>query len=248
MVVPRVRDVHVLDMTSSAKESCFFAKASGSENWLWHKRLTHLNFKIINQLAKQNIFIGIPSLVYSKDKPFSSYEMGKHHRANFKTKQTSSIKKCLHLLQMDLFRPVTPRSINHVKYTLVIVDDYSRTLIEAARTMLSSSVCSRQHWTEGVTTACYTQNRCLVYIHNHKDHLGKFDEKADDGYFLGYPLVSEAFRVFNPRRQQIKETFHITFDESTEVIKFLKPLVDDVTIAESERYPPHEYLYHFEPS
>ncbi|GKE47042.1 hypothetical protein Tco_1478300, partial [Tanacetum coccineum] len=42
------------------------------------------------------------------------------------TKQTSSIKKCLHLLHMDLFRPVTPRSINHEKYTLVIVDEYSR--------------------------------------------------------------------------------------------------------------------------
>nr|GFA09594.1 hypothetical protein [Tanacetum cinerariifolium] len=27
---------------------------------------------------------------------------------------------------------------------------------------------------------------CPVYIHNHKDHLGKFDEKADDGYLLGY--------------------------------------------------------------
>ncbi|GJU33011.1 retrovirus-related pol polyprotein from transposon TNT 1-94 [Tanacetum coccineum] len=52
---------------------------------------------------------------------------GKHHRASFKTKQTSSIKKCLHLLHMDLFGPVvTPRSINHEKYNLVIVDEYSR--------------------------------------------------------------------------------------------------------------------------
>ncbi|GKA54742.1 hypothetical protein Tco_0753691 [Tanacetum coccineum] len=25
---------------------------------------------------------------------------------------------------------------------------------------------------------------CPVFIHNHKDHLGKFDEKADDGFFL----------------------------------------------------------------
>ncbi|GJV28511.1 retrovirus-related pol polyprotein from transposon TNT 1-94 [Tanacetum coccineum] len=45
---------------------------------------------------------------------------------SFKTKQTSFIKKCLHLLHMDLFGPVTPSSINHDKYTLVIVDEYSR--------------------------------------------------------------------------------------------------------------------------
>nr|GEV46688.1 retrovirus-related Pol polyprotein from transposon TNT 1-94 [Tanacetum cinerariifolium] len=126
MIAPRVRDVYVLDMTSFAQESFFFAKASKNLNWLWHKRLAHLNFKIINKLAKQNLVISLASLVYSKDKPCSSCEKGKHHRANFETKQISSIKKCLHLLHMDLFRPVTSRSIDNEKYTLVIVDEYSR--------------------------------------------------------------------------------------------------------------------------
>nr|GEU48269.1 retrovirus-related Pol polyprotein from transposon TNT 1-94 [Tanacetum cinerariifolium] len=319
MIAPRVRVVYFLDMTYSAQESCFFAKASKNLNWLEHKRLTHLNFKIINKLAKQNLVIGLPSLVYSRDKPCSSCKKGKHHKASFKTKQTSSIKKCLHFLHMDVFGPVTPRSINHEKYTLVIVDEYSRTengtefknsilvnfydekgisqnfsslyipeqngvakrknrtLIEAARTMLSGSVFSKQYWTEVVATACYTQNRstivkrhlktpyeifhnrilninflhvfgCPVYIHNHKDHLGKFDEKADDGYLLGYLLISKAFRVFNTRRQQTEETYHITFDESLDPIKFSKPLVDNINIAETERYPPNEYLHSYEPS
>ncbi|GJX88153.1 retrovirus-related pol polyprotein from transposon TNT 1-94 [Tanacetum coccineum] len=90
-----------------------------------HKRIAHLNFKTINSLAKQNFIIGLPSLVYSKDKPCSSCEKGKHPMASFKTKQTFSIKKCLHLLHMDLFGTVTPRSINHEKYTHVIVDEYS---------------------------------------------------------------------------------------------------------------------------
>nr|GEV70679.1 retrovirus-related Pol polyprotein from transposon TNT 1-94 [Tanacetum cinerariifolium] len=125
MIAPRVRDVYVLDMTSSVQESCFFAKASENLNWIWHKRLAHLNFKTINKLAKQNLVIGLPLLVYSKDKPCSSREKGKHHRDSFKTKQTSSIKKCLHLLHMDLFRHVTPRSINHEMYTLVIFYEYS---------------------------------------------------------------------------------------------------------------------------
>nr|GEV67452.1 retrovirus-related Pol polyprotein from transposon TNT 1-94 [Tanacetum cinerariifolium] len=53
-------------------------------------------------------------------------EKGKHHSASYKTKQNFSIRKCLHLLHMDLFRPVSPMSINHEKYTLVIVDEYSR--------------------------------------------------------------------------------------------------------------------------
>ncbi|GJZ04332.1 retrovirus-related pol polyprotein from transposon TNT 1-94 [Tanacetum coccineum] len=213
MIAPRLRDVYVLDMKSSIQESCFFTKAYENLNWLWHKRLAHLNFKTINRPAKQNLVIGLPSLVYSKDKPYSSCEKGKHHRASFKTKQTSSIKKYLHLLYMDLFRHVTPRSINHEKYNFVIVDEYSR---------------------------------CLVFIHNHKDHLGKFDEKSDDGYFLGYSLVSKAFRVFNTRRKQTEETYHITFDESLDAIKFTKPLVYNINIAEYERYPPDEYLHPYE--
>ncbi|GJS86833.1 retrovirus-related pol polyprotein from transposon TNT 1-94 [Tanacetum coccineum] len=311
MIAPRVRDVYVLEMTTSAQESCFFAKASENLNWLWHKRLAHLKFKTVNKLAKQNFIIGLPSLAYSKDKPCSSCEKGKHHRASFKTKQTSSIKKYLHLLHMDLFRPITPRSINHEKYTLVIFEDYSRnnilvnfcdekgisqnfsspytpeqngvaerknrTLIEAARTMLSGYVFSKQYWTEAAATACYTQNRstivkrhlktpyeifckripnisflyvfkCPVYIHNHKDHLGKFNEKADDGYLLRYSLVSKAFRVFNTRRQQVEETYHITFNESPDAIKFSKSSVDNINIAETERYPPDEYLHPYEPS
>ncbi|GKA19417.1 retrovirus-related pol polyprotein from transposon TNT 1-94, partial [Tanacetum coccineum] len=108
MIALKVRDVYVLDMTSSAQESCFFVKASENLNWLWHKRLAHLNFKTINKLAKQNLVIGFPLLVYSKDKPCSSCEKGKHHMASFKTKQTYSIKKCLHLLHIDLFGLVTP--------------------------------------------------------------------------------------------------------------------------------------------
>ncbi|GKC39598.1 retrovirus-related pol polyprotein from transposon TNT 1-94, partial [Tanacetum coccineum] len=218
MIYPQVRDVYVLDLTSSAQQSCFFAKATESLNWLWHKILAHLNFKTINQLVKQNLVIGIPSLVYSKDKPCPSCEEGKHHRATFKTKQTSSIKKYLHLLHMDLFGPVTPGSINHEKYTLVIVDEYSRyTWVyflkkksHAPETIISF-IKRVENQNDIKVKQLKTDN---VFIHN-KDHLRKFDEKDDDGDFLGYSLVSKAFKVFNTRRQQTKETYHITFNEST---------------------------------
>ncbi|GJU92083.1 hypothetical protein Tco_1304506 [Tanacetum coccineum] len=55
-------------------------------------------------------------------------------------------------------------------------------------------------------------------------------------------------RFFNIRRQQIEETYHITFDESLDAIKFLKPLVDDINIAKTKRYPPDKYLHPYEPS
>nr|GEW07803.1 retrovirus-related Pol polyprotein from transposon TNT 1-94 [Tanacetum cinerariifolium] len=58
------------------------------------------------------------------------------------------------------------------------------------------------------------KNRTLI-----EDHLRKFDTKANDRYFLVYAFNSKAFRVFNIRRQQIKETYHVTFNESIEAIR-----------------------------
>nr|GEU69140.1 hypothetical protein [Tanacetum cinerariifolium] len=55
-------------------------------------------------------------------------------------------------------------------------------------------------------------------------------------------------RVFNTKRQQTKETYHITFDESINAIKFTKPSDDNITIAKSKRYAPDEYLDPYEPS
>nr|GEX35808.1 retrovirus-related Pol polyprotein from transposon TNT 1-94 [Tanacetum cinerariifolium]GEX37519.1 retrovirus-related Pol polyprotein from transposon TNT 1-94 [Tanacetum cinerariifolium] len=211
LIAPRRNDVYVLDMSAlTLNGACFFAKASESVNWLWHKRLLHLNFKNINKLAKQNQVLGLPSLVYSKDKPCTAWEKKEHHRASFKTKQNFSIMKYLHLLHLDLFGPVNPMSINHEKYTLVIVDDYSR---------------------------------CPMFIHNQKEHLGEFDTKADDRYFLGYSSVLKAFKINNTRRQQIKETYHVTFDESMEAIRFTNTSIDEIGIDDSSRYPPDEFLH-----
>ncbi|GKD96409.1 ribonuclease H-like domain-containing protein, partial [Tanacetum coccineum] len=57
--------------------------------------------------------------------------------------------------------------------------------------------------------------RCPVTISNTIDHLGKFNGKADEGFFIGYSLNSKAFRVFNSRRRIVEENLYIRFSEST---------------------------------
>ncbi|GJT50184.1 retrovirus-related pol polyprotein from transposon TNT 1-94 [Tanacetum coccineum] len=216
-------------------------KASGNLNWLWHKILAYLNFKTINKLAKQNLVIGLPSLVYSKDKPCSSCEKGKHHKASFKTKQTSSIKKCLHFLHMDLFGPIIdPLTMKSTPLSLLMSTQGT------PRNSILVNFCDEKGISQNFSSP-YTPKQD-IYIQNHKDHLGKFDEKADDGYLLGYSLVSKAFRVFNTRRQQTKETYHVTFNESPDAIKFSKPLVDNINITKTDRYPPDKYLHPYKPS
>ncbi|GKB93233.1 retrovirus-related pol polyprotein from transposon TNT 1-94 [Tanacetum coccineum] len=92
LIAPRRNDVYVLDMSSlTPNGACFFAKASESVNWLWHKRLSHLNFKNINKLAKQNKVLGLPSLVYSKDKPCTTCEKGSTIELHSKLNKSSPL-------------------------------------------------------------------------------------------------------------------------------------------------------------
>ncbi|GKF99246.1 retrovirus-related pol polyprotein from transposon TNT 1-94, partial [Tanacetum coccineum] len=56
---------------------------------------------------------------------------------------------------------------------------------------------------------------CLVTILNTIDHLGKFDGKADEGFFVGYSTNSKAFRVFNSRTRIVEENMHVQFSENT---------------------------------
>ncbi|GJV25380.1 retrovirus-related pol polyprotein from transposon TNT 1-94 [Tanacetum coccineum] len=101
------------------------AKASPTQAWLWHRRLSHLNFDTINLLSKNDIVNGLPKLKYFKDQLCSSCELGKAKRSSFKTKIVPSSKGRLHLLHMDLCGPMRIESINGKKYIRVIFDDYS---------------------------------------------------------------------------------------------------------------------------
>nr|GEW54045.1 hypothetical protein [Tanacetum cinerariifolium] len=59
---------------------------------------------------------------------------------------------------------------------------------------------------------------CHVTILNTLDHLGKFDGKADEGYFIGYSMNSKAFRLYNIRTRRVEENLHIEFLENKPIV------------------------------
>ncbi|GJV53682.1 putative ribonuclease H-like domain-containing protein [Tanacetum coccineum] len=150
-----------------------------------------------------------------------------------------------------------------------VAERKNRTLIEAARTMLADSKLPTTFWAEAVNTACYVQNRvlvtkphnktpyelflgrkpalgfmrpfgCPVTILNTIDHLGKFDGKADEGFFIGYSINSKAFRVFNSRTRIVEENLHVQFSENTPNIAGSGPnwLFDIDALTKSMNYKP----------
>ena len=131
--------------------------------------------------------------------------------------------------------PRTPQKIG-------VVERKKRTLIEAARNMLSESKLLMYFWAEAINTACYTQNQTLInkdlmktpyeimndkkptlkYFHmfgaecfvlkDGDDRRGKFDAKAHEAVFVGYSRRS--YRVYIIGQHQVKESVNVTFDNT----------------------------------
>nr|GEU94269.1 hypothetical protein [Tanacetum cinerariifolium] len=103
-----------------------------------------------------------------------------------------------------------------------VAERKNRTLIEAARTMLSDSLLPIPFWAEAVSTACYVQN------------------KADEGFLVGYSINNKSFRVFNSRTRIVQETLHINFLENQPNVAGSGPtwMFDIDTLTQSMNYQP----------
>ncbi|GJW68388.1 retrovirus-related pol polyprotein from transposon TNT 1-94 [Tanacetum coccineum] len=127
-----------------------------------------------------------------------------------------------------------------------VVERRNRTLVEAARTMLTFANLPLFLWAEAIATACFTQNRsiihkrfdktpyelvnkrkpnikffhvfgCRCYLLNDYDDVGKLKAKGDIGVFVGYSKESAAFRIYNKRIRKIHESVNVNFDEILEM-------------------------------
>nr|GEX13322.1 zinc finger, CCHC-type [Tanacetum cinerariifolium] len=115
-----------LNEVASNSLATLLAKASSSQSWLWHQRLSHSNFATINNLVKNNLVPGLPKTKFEKDHLCFACEQGKIHRKHHKSKMTFASNKPLYILHMDLCGPMRIESINGKRYVLVVVADYSR--------------------------------------------------------------------------------------------------------------------------
>nr|GEU40973.1 uncharacterized mitochondrial protein AtMg00810-like [Tanacetum cinerariifolium] len=80
------------DMMASSP-ICLSSKASKTKSWLWHRRLSHLNFGTINHLARQGLVQGLPKLKFEKGNQCSACTMGKSNKKSHKPKSEDTNKK-----------------------------------------------------------------------------------------------------------------------------------------------------------
>nr|GEU81077.1 integrase, catalytic region, zinc finger, CCHC-type, peptidase aspartic, catalytic [Tanacetum cinerariifolium] len=181
----RITNLYTINLNEMSFASPIFLmdRASFTKSWLWHQRLSHLNFDTINDLAKNNLVSGLPKFKYHKEHLCPSCEQGKSKRASNPPKPVSNSRQRLHLLHTDLCGPMRISSINGKLYVLVIVDDYSR-----------------YTWAEAIATACFTQNRSMIHRPFNKTSYELINGKKPDISFLH---VSGALCYPNNDREDI---------------------------------------------
>nr|GEU50180.1 ribonuclease H-like domain-containing protein [Tanacetum cinerariifolium] len=214
--VPRennIYNVNLKNIVPSRDLTCLFVKEIIDKSNLWHRRLTHINFKTINKLVKGNLVRGLPTKVFETDNTCVACKKGKQHRASCKTKPVSSVDQPLFRLHMDLFGPTFVKSLNKKSYCLVVTNDYSRftwvfflatkdetgpilkTFITGLENQLSLKVLVTKPHNKTPYELLHGRTPSIgfmrpfgypVTILNTLDPLGKFKGKVDEGFLVGY--------------------------------------------------------------
>ncbi|GJU86060.1 retrovirus-related pol polyprotein from transposon TNT 1-94 [Tanacetum coccineum] len=120
----RKKGLYVMKLGNKPKDKICLATIDENST-LWHRRLGHANMRLIQSLASKELVRNLPKLKF--DQHFcDACKIGKQAHVSHKAKNIVSTTRCLELLHMDLFGPSAVRSYGGNRYTLVIVDDYSR--------------------------------------------------------------------------------------------------------------------------
>nr|GEX92498.1 retrovirus-related Pol polyprotein from transposon TNT 1-94 [Tanacetum cinerariifolium] len=198
---------------ASASPICLMARATHTNSWLWHQRLSHLNFDTINDLDKNDLVSGLPKFKYAKEHLCPSCEKGKSKRASHPPKPVLNSKQRLHLLHMHLCGPMRVASINRKRYVLVIVDDYSRyTWVYFLRTKDETPEVIKNFLKK-----IYVRLQAPVIIVR-TDNETKFKNQVLKGYFDSVGITHETSAAKTPQQNGVVERKNCTLVEAARTI------------------------------
>ncbi|GJT25736.1 integrase, catalytic region, zinc finger, CCHC-type containing protein [Tanacetum coccineum] len=169
---------------------CLLSKASKNKSWLWHRRLNHLNFDTLNDLARKDLVRGLPRLKFEKD--------------HMNHTLVEAARTMLIFSKAPLF--LWAEAVATACYT------QNRSLIH---TLHNKTPYELVH-DKKPDLSFLRIFGALCYPTNDSEDLGKLKAKADIGFFVGYAPNRKGYRIYNKRTRQIMETIHVTFDELTE--------------------------------
>ncbi|GJV79619.1 retrovirus-related pol polyprotein from transposon TNT 1-94 [Tanacetum coccineum] len=189
----RKKGLYVMKLGNKSKDQICLATIDENST-LWHRRLGHANMRLIQSLASKELVRNLPKLKF--DQHFcDACKIGKQAHASHKAKNIVSTTRCLELLHMDLFGPSAVRSYGGNRYTLVIVDDYSR--YTWTRFLKNKTEAFDQF--EIFSKKIQNQLGCTI-VSIRTDHGREFDNEVQFGEFCNANGITHNFSA--PRTPQ----------------------------------------------
>ncbi|GJS17786.1 retrovirus-related pol polyprotein from transposon TNT 1-94 [Tanacetum coccineum] len=167
------------------------SKVLKTKSWLWHRRLSHLNFGTLNKLAKDGLARGIPKLKFQKDHLCLACALGKSKKTSPQPKAEDTNQEKLYLLHMDLCSPMRVTSINGKSSFEAIVWNVRR---DNGTEFVNQTLCE---WYENVGIS-------------HQTSVARTPQQNSVVERRNRTLVEAARTI---RTQIITETIHVMFDE-----------------------------------
>ncbi|GKB56966.1 reverse transcriptase domain-containing protein [Tanacetum coccineum] len=139
----RKKGLYVMKLGNKPKDQICLATIDENST-LWHRRLGHANMRLIQYLASKELDRNLHKFKF--DQHFcNAYKIGKQAHVSHKAKNILSMTRCLELLHMDLFGSSAVRNYGGNRYTLVIVDDYSRSYLILSKTFVHTDHSALKH-------------------------------------------------------------------------------------------------------
>nr|GEV98471.1 putative ribonuclease H-like domain-containing protein [Tanacetum cinerariifolium] len=183
---PRQHNMYSIDLNNIVPHkdlTYLVAKASADECMLWHRRLGHLNFKIMNKLVRHNLVRGLPTKCFENDHTCTACLKGKQHKASYKSKLVNSVSKPLHTFHMDLFGPTSDETSGILRKFITEIENLKDLKVKIIRVLVNKSQNKTLYELfNGRTPAIgfLKPFGCLVMSLNTLDNLGKFEAKGDE--------------------------------------------------------------------
>nr|GEY08983.1 hypothetical protein [Tanacetum cinerariifolium] len=174
------------DMMASSS-ICLLSNASKTKSWLWHQRLSHLNFSAINHLARQGLVRGLPKIKFEKDHLCSACAMGKSKKKPHKPKSKDTNQVKLYLLHMDLCDQCVSQVLMERKAVATACYTQNRSII---RLRYRKTPYELLH-DKLLDLSFFYVFGALCYLTNDSDKIGKLQPKADIDFDELTPMASK---------------------------------------------------------
>jgi hypothetical protein len=147
-----------------------------------------------------------------------------------------------------------------------VVERKNITIQQMSRSMMNEKNIGQTYWVESIHTTIHILNKSYLiphsdktpyelwngihatikhfkvfgskcYIKNNNENLGKYDDRTDEGIFLGYATNIKGYRCYNKRLHKLVDCFDIKFDERVPIReeRNIESTIEDIVEFEAEQ-------------